>query len=65
MAVARALTRDPGALLLDEPTASLDPEATAIVERLLADLAARGLGLLVVTHDAAQAERLADHTVRL
>ena len=65
VAVARALTRDPGALLLDEPTAALDPEATAIVERLLADLAARGLGLLVVTHDAAQAERLADHTVRL
>ena len=65
VAIARALTRDPGALLLDEPTASLDPDATAVVERLLADLAARGLGLLVVTHDAAQAERIADHTVRL
>jgi ABC-type multidrug transport system fused ATPase/permease subunit len=65
VAVARALTRDPGALLLDEPTASLDPEATAVVERLLGDLAARGLALLVVTHDAAQADRIADHTVRL
>ena len=65
VAIARALTRDPGALLLDEPTASLDPEATAVVERLLAVLAARGLGLLVVTHDAAQAGRIADHTVRL
>ena len=65
VAIARALTRDPGALLLDEPTASLDPEATAAVEGLLRGLAARGLALLVVTHDAAQAERIADHTVRL
>jgi len=65
VAIARALTRDPGALLLDEPTASLDPGATSAVERLLRDLAGRGLALLVVTHDAAQAERIADHTVRL
>jgi ABC-type multidrug transport system fused ATPase/permease subunit len=65
VAIARALTRDPGALLLDEPTASLDPEATAAVEELLRRLAARGLALLVVTHDAAQAERIADHAVRL
>ena len=65
VAIARALTRDPGALLLDEPTASLDPAATAAIERLLRDLAARGLALLVVTHDAAQAERIADHAVRL
>jgi ABC-type multidrug transport system fused ATPase/permease subunit len=65
VAIARALTRDPGALLLDEPTASLDPDAAAVIEGLLAELARRGLGLLVVTHDAAQAERIADHTVRL
>ena len=65
VAIARALTRDPGVLLLDEPTASLDPGATAAVECLLRDLAGRGLALLVVTHDAAQAERIADHTVRL
>ncbi|MET0687372.1 MAG: ATP-binding cassette domain-containing protein [Solirubrobacteraceae bacterium] len=65
VAIARALTREPGALLLDEPTASLDPTATAAIEQLLRDLAARGLAVLVVTHDAAQAERIADHTVRL
>jgi len=65
VAIARALTRDPGALLLDEPTASLDPAATAAIEQLLRDLAARGLAVLVVTHDAAQAERIADHMVRL
>ena len=65
VAIARALTRDPGALLLDEPTASLDPAATAAIEQLLRDLAARGLAVLVVTHDAAQAERIADHMVHL
>jgi ABC-type iron transport system FetAB ATPase subunit len=60
VAVARALTRDPGALLLDEPTAALDREAAAPVEALVRSLAARGLGILIVTHDEAQAERVAD-----
>jgi UDP-glucose/iron transport system ATP-binding protein len=65
VAVARALTRDPGALLLDEPTAALDREAAAPVEALVRDLAARGLGILIVTHDDAQAERVADARVEL
>jgi ABC-type iron transport system FetAB ATPase subunit len=65
VAVARALTRDPGALLLDEPTAALDREAAAPVEALVRDLAARGLAILVVTHDEAQAERIADTRVEV
>jgi ABC-type multidrug transport system fused ATPase/permease subunit len=65
VAVARALTRDPVALLLDEPTAALDREAAAPVEALVRDLAARGLGILIVTHDEAQAERVADARVGL
>ncbi|HWM10417.1 MAG TPA: ATP-binding cassette domain-containing protein [Solirubrobacteraceae bacterium] len=65
VAVARALTRDPGALLLDEPTAALDREAAAPVEALVRDLAARGLAILIVTHDEAQAERVADARVEL
>jgi ABC-type multidrug transport system fused ATPase/permease subunit len=60
VAIARALTRDPGALLLDEPTAALDREAAAPVEALVRALAARGLAILIVTHDEAQAERVAD-----
>ena len=65
VAVARALTRDPVALLLDEPTAALDREAAAPVEALVRDLAARGLGILIVTHDEAQAERVADARVEV
>jgi ABC-type lipoprotein export system ATPase subunit len=65
VAVARALTRDPGALLLDEPTAALDRDSAAPIEALVRDLAERGLGVLVVTHDDAQAERLADERVEV
>jgi ABC-type iron transport system FetAB ATPase subunit len=60
VALARALTRDPAALLLDEPTAALDREAAASVEALVRALAGRGLAILLVTHDEAQADRVAD-----
>jgi len=50
-------------VLLDEPTASLDAEAAGGLERLTSSLAERGTSLLWVTHDAAQAERLADRLV--
>jgi ABC-type multidrug transport system ATPase subunit len=65
VAVARALVRGPGALLLDEPTAGLDHRAAAAVEALVVRLAARGTTVLVVTHDEAQARRLATRAMRL
>jgi len=65
VAVARALARDPVALLLDEPTAALDNVSAAAVEDLVRALATRGLGILMVTHDEAQAERVADRRVEL
>jgi len=65
VAVARALARDPVALLLDEPTAALDSVSAAAVEELVRALATRGLGILLVTHDEAQAERAADRRVSL
>jgi ABC-type iron transport system FetAB ATPase subunit len=65
VAVARALARDPIALLLDEPTAALDSVSAAAVEELVRSLAERGLGILVVTHDETQAARVADRRVAL
>jgi ABC-type cobalamin/Fe3+-siderophores transport system ATPase subunit len=65
VAIARALARDPGALLLDEPTAALDRESAAAVESLVGELARRGLAILIVTHDEAQAARVATTATRL
>lgn len=59
-ALVRAVLLRPRFLLLDEPTAALDPETRTKVEALFARLAADGTGLVVVTHDAGQAERIAD-----
>ena len=58
LAIIRALVFEPAALLLDEPTAPLDPDSTAKVEALLRERLAAGLALVVVTHDASQADRL-------
>ena len=60
LAIARALAPDPEVLLLDEPCANLDPAATAAIEALVADARARGTKILLVTHDVAQAKRIAD-----
>ena len=58
LALARALARDPDLLLLDEPTASLDPAATKAIEDILASVAARGVKVVMSTHDLGQAKRI-------
>jgi iron complex transport system ATP-binding protein len=63
--LARALATHAPVLLLDEPTAALDSASAAAVEELVRSLAARGLGILLVTHDEAQADRVADRRVEL
>lgn len=65
LALARALVTGPEALLLDEPTASLDPAATLKIEQIVQDAAAHGTKILFVTHDIGQARRLADDIVFL
>ena len=58
LSLVRALSRRPDCLLLDEPTSALDPLAVEAVEALLRDEMARGLILVLVSHDEAQARRL-------
>jgi tungstate transport system ATP-binding protein len=63
LALARALAKDPQVLFLDEPTASLDPAATKSVEDLIRDIAARGIKVVMSTHDLGEARRLAGNIV--
>jgi ABC-type polar amino acid transport system ATPase subunit len=59
VALARALAHEPAALLLDEPTAALDPDAASRVIQLVRSLAAQGLAIVCVTHIEAHARALA------
>lgn len=64
--LARALALDAEFLLLDEPTASLDPDAVRHVEKTILDLNRNsGKTILLVTHDTNQAERLATNRLNL
>ncbi|MDP6068710.1 MAG: ATP-binding cassette domain-containing protein [Alphaproteobacteria bacterium] len=61
----RTLALEPQVLLLDEPTAGLDPEAVAQVESLLRGRLAAGVAILLVSHSAEQLERIAGRRLRL
>ncbi len=65
LALARALARDPAVLFLDEPTASLDPAATKAIEDIVRAITARGVKVVMSTHDLGQAKRLAGDVVLL
>jgi tungstate transport system ATP-binding protein len=65
LALARALARDPAILFLDEPTASLDPAATKAIEDIVRSVTARGVKVVMSTHDIGQAKRLGGEVVLL
>jgi tungstate transport system ATP-binding protein len=65
LALARAWALKPQVLLLDEPTANLDPAATQAVETLLEHIHQTGTKIIMTTHDLGQARRLADEVLFL
>jgi ABC-type polar amino acid transport system ATPase subunit len=65
VAIARALAPDPQILLMDEPTAALDPARRTALGQTLRQLAREGRGLVVATHDVDFAEAFADNVAVL
>ncbi|MDP9223079.1 MAG: ABC transporter ATP-binding protein, partial [Actinomycetota bacterium] len=65
LALARAVLHDPDLLLLDEPTAGLDPESARAVLQLIDEVASSGKTVLMSTHLLLEAEGLADQVVMI
>ena len=63
--VEKSLAAGPRVLLLDEPTAALDPDSVKRAEALLASCLADGMAIIIVTHSGDQAQRLAQRVFRL
>lgn len=63
VSIARALAMDPDLLLFDEPTSALDPELTGEVIRVMQQLAAEGMTMVVVTHEMSFARQAADEII--
>ncbi len=65
LALALALVGDPELVILDEPTAGMDPEAKRTTREIIATLRAEGRAILMTTHDLIDVERLADRVAIL
>ena len=61
--LARAWALEPELLILDEPTASLDPASSREVERIINEISASGARILMTTHNLGQARRIAEEIV--
>lgn len=65
VAIARAWVLRPEVLLLDEPSANLDPRAILAIEQLIHAMRAQGATIIMTTHDMAQARRLGERVLFL
>ena len=65
LALARAMAMEPEVLFLDEPTANLDPASVLLIEQIVSRLSRDGTKIVFVSHDLAQAKRLANDVLFL
>lgn len=63
VSIARALALDPKVLFFDEPTSALDPELTGEILKVIRDLAAEKMTMVIVTHEMAFAREVADRVL--
>ena len=63
LALAKALALNPKVLLLDEPTANLDPSSVSLIEDNILEACENGVKIIFVTHDIGQAKRIADEII--
>ena len=63
VSIASALTLNPDILFFDEPTSALDPELTGEILKVIKELAAEGMTMVVVTHEMSFARDVADHVI--
>lgn len=63
VAIARALAMNPKVMLFDEPTSALDPELTGEILKVIRDLAAKDMTMVIVTHEIEFAKNVADRII--
>lgn len=63
VSIARALAMNPDILFFDEPTSALDPELTGEILKVIRDLAAEKMTMVIVTHEMNFAKHVADHII--
>lgn len=63
VSIARALAMNPDILFFDEPTSALDPELTGEILKVIRDLAAEHMTMVIVTHEMEFAKNVADHII--
>ena len=63
VSIARALCMNPKILFFDEPTSALDPELTSEILKVIKDLAAEHITMVIVTHDMTFARDISDHII--
>jgi polar amino acid transport system ATP-binding protein len=63
VSIARALALNPKVLFFDEPTSALDPELTGEILKVIRDLAAEQMTMVIVTHEMSFARDVADHII--